>query len=240
MTEAWRDLAERVARLPWSALSEALETRGIAQSEPLLDADECRHLVELAQQPSLFRSHVDMAQHGYGRGSYSYFADPLPLPVEQLRRELYSHLQPLANGLLERLGNAHRYPPSLEQYRELCARAGQTKPTPLLLRYGRGDYNRLHRDLYGELRFPLQVAVMLSRPGVDYEGGEMLFVEQRPRQQARGHAIIAPQGGLVIFPVSERPIQGKRGFVRVSMRHGVSEVRSGQRYVLGVIFHDAQ
>ena len=232
-------LRSRIAGLPWSALQQELDERGLAHSPALLTPQECRALIALDADPGNFRSRIEMEKHGYGKGSYGYFAEPLPATVALLRRELYERLQPMANRMMQQLGRPLRYPDSLDDYRALCASAGQTRPTPLLLRYGPGDFNRLHRDLYGELLFPLQVAVALSEPGSDYQGGEMLFVEQRARQQARGEALLPERGSLVIFPVFERPAPGKHGLVKMTMRHGVSPVRGGQRYVLGVIFHDA-
>ncbi len=181
-----------------------------------------------------------MARHRFGEGDYAYFAEPLPPLVAALRTAFYRRLAALANRMAEQLGREVRYPPTLAAYRRRCRAAGQSKPTPLLLHYRAGGYNRLHRDLYGPLTFPLQAAVMLSRPGTDYEGGEFLLVENLPRQQSRGEAIRAERGEVVIFPVFERPVAGKRGTLRAAMRHGMSRLHRGERYVLGIIFHDAE
>jgi uncharacterized protein len=180
-----------------------------------------------------------MAKHGFGRGEYKYFADPLPELVGALRRDLYPRLAPIANRWNEAMGVAVRYPADHEAYRARCREAGQTKPTPLLLRYGPGDYNCLHQDIYGELLFPLQIAILLSEPGRDFAGGEFVLTEQRPRMQSRAEVVNLKQGDGVIFAVRERPAQGARGAYRVVMRHGVSRLRSGERFTLGIIFHDA-
>ncbi len=181
-----------------------------------------------------------MARYNFGQGEYSYFAYPLPALVSQLRTHLYTHLAPIANRMMDRLNRAQRYPATLAAFQKECRRQGQTQPTPLLLRYHRGDFNCLHRDLYGPTLFPLQAMVMLSRKGQEFEGGEFVLVENRPRQQARVVAFNPDLGDLIIFPVHERPVQGKRAYIRASMRHGVSPVKTGQRYVLGVIFHEAK
>ncbi len=181
-----------------------------------------------------------MARYYFGQGEYSYFTYPLPALVSHLRTSLYTRLAPIANRMMERMNRSYRYPPTLAALRRECHRQGQTKPTPLLLRYHRGDYNCLHRDLYGPTFFPLQAMVMLSQKGQEFEGGEFVLVENRPRQQASVTAFTPDLGDLIIFPVHERPIPGKRGYLRASMRHGVSPLRTGQRYVLGIIFHDAK
>jgi hypothetical protein len=186
-----------------------------------------------------FRSRIVMRRHAFGEGEYQYFAHPLPALVAGLRRLTYPHLVGIANRWQEALGLAQRYPESLEAYLEACHAAGQTRPTPLLLKYGPGDYNRLHQDLYGALNFPLQMAILLSAPGRDFEGGEFVLAEQRPRTQLRAEVVPLGQGEAVIFAVNFRPAQGSRGFYRLSMRHGVSRVRAGSRYTLGIIFHDA-
>ena len=205
----------------------------------LLDAAACRSLAALWAAPGPFRSHVVMQRHGYGQGDYRYFAYPLPEPVEALRQALYPALAAVANRWNEALGVADRYPPALAEWLAHCHANGQPRPTPLLLRYGPGDYNCLHRDLYGPLVFPLQVAVLLSEPGRDFEGGEFMLVEQRPRRQSRGTVVSLRQGDAVAFAVNQRPAQGSRGVHRTAMRHGVSTVRSGERFTLGLIFHDA-
>jgi hypothetical protein len=233
-------VAERLARLEWDALEHALIEQGHARTGPLLGERECADLAALYGDDRRFRSRIDMARHAFGRGSYSYFAEPLPPLVGALRPELYAHLAPVANRMMTALGRPLRFPSAFETFRQRCHRAGQRRPTPLLLRYGPGDYNCLHRDLYGELAFPLQATALLSRPGVDFEGGEFLLVETRPRQQSRGVAVTLEQGELVVFPVDERPAPGRRGLRRVSMRHGVSPVHRGVRHALGIIFHDAR
>lgn len=232
-------LRKRIRALDWPAIETAIAERGYARTRPVLTAATCRTLAALYPDDSRFRSRIDMARYRFGAGDYGYFAEPLPAVVAALRGALYQHLAPIANRMTAELGAEPRYPKSLEAYRRRCREAGQTKPTPLLLRYTAGGYNCLHRDLYGELLFPLQATIMLSRRGVDYEGGEFLLVENRPRQQSRGEAIAAEQGEMLIFPVYERPVEGKRGMLRAAMRHGVSRIHAGERYALGIIFHDA-
>lgn len=219
--------------------SRALDERGFALLPGLLTPPECRALATLYDEDAPFRSRVVMQRHGFGSGEYRYFAYPLPPLVEALRRALYPHLAPVANAWAERLGRTERYPATLDEQLARCRAAGQTRPTPLLLRYGAGDYNRLHQDLYGELVFPLQATVLLSEPGADFEGGELLLVEQKPRMQSRGEVVPLRQGDGVVFAVDERPAAGLRGFHRVRMRHGVATLRAGRRFTLGVIFHDA-
>jgi hypothetical protein len=206
----------------------------------MLTAAERGALVRLYDDEALFRSRVVMERHRFGAGEYKYFSRPLPPLVESLRERLYPPLAAIADRWMEALGSAQRFPPTLVGFLAACAKAGQKQPTPLLLRYQAGGYNCLHQDLYGDVAFPLQVAVMLSRPGRDYTGGEFLLVEQRPRAQSAGEAIRAGQGELVVFPNRLRPVRGSRGFHRVNVRHGVSRVRSGQRMTLGLIFHDAR
>jgi hypothetical protein len=227
------------ARLPWPALTEALDARGFATVPGLLDARACGELAALYDQPARFRSRVVMARHGYGRGEYQYFDHPLPAAVAGLRTSLYPPLVPLANLWAERLRQERRYPETLEALAAQCRALGQSRPTPLLLKYGRDDYNCLHQDLYGELAFPMQVAVLLSRPGEDFTGGEFVLTEQRPRRQSRAEVVPLQQGDAVIFAVHHRPAMGTRGYHRVNLRHGVSTVRQGARYTLGIIFHDA-
>ena len=219
--------------------SETLASCGFAVARNLIGAEECRALAGLWPETDRFRSHVVMQRHGYGQGEYRYFAYPLPAPVERLRQALYPHLASVANRWNEALGKTERFPPTLKGWLKRCHDGGQTRPTPLLLRYGRGDYNCLHRDLYGDLVFPLQAAILLSEPGRDFEGGEFMLVEQRPRMQSRGEVVPLRQGDAVIFAVNERPVQGTRGWYRTAMRHGVSSLRSGERFTLGIIFHDA-
>jgi len=206
----------------------------------LLTPTECDDLVGLYADDGRFRKRIDMEGHVYGRGDYAYFARPLPRLVEQLRASLYRHLAPIANRWAEALGRDERYPPGHRAFLARCHAAGQERPTPLLLHYQKGGYNRLHQDRYGEVFFPLQAAVLLSRRGRDFEGGELLLVEQRPRAQSRGVVVSSEQGDLVIFPSGDRPAPGKRGTLRLTTRHGVSTLHEGERYVLGIILHDAK
>lgn len=205
----------------------------------LLKPETCAAIIALYEVDEKFRSRVVMAQHGFGRGEYKYFSYPLPDPVARLRGALYPPLAHLANTWAVALGEERRFPDTLEKYTAQCHAAGQTRPTPLLLRYGPDDYNCLHQDLYGPMVFPFQVAILLNEPGRDFIGGEFLLVEQRPRMQSRPEVVALRQGDGVIFPVHHRPVQGKRGLYRTVMRHGVSRLRSGQRHTLGIIFHDA-
>ncbi|MDP6704925.1 MAG: 2OG-Fe(II) oxygenase [Alphaproteobacteria bacterium] len=229
----------RIDALPWAEMGTQLAERGYARAGPLLTPTECQALVRLFGDDRRFRSTVEMARHRFGEGRYRYFAYPLPRLVGDLRRQLYPRLVPIANAMMAEMRRPHRYPGRLEEFLSDCRAAGQCRPTPLLLGYEAGGYNRLHRDLYGELLFPLQAVLCLSRPGRDFEGGEFLLVEQSPRMQARAEAIRPGQGEIVVFPTAERPVAGKRGFHRAQMRHGVSRVQSGHRHTLGIIFHDA-
>jgi len=223
----------------WSSLAGSLDEAGFAVQAEVLTPGECEALSTLYDDDRHFRSTVVMARHGFGEGAYKYFDDPLPKLVAVLREKVYARLVPIANGWTEKLGQDHRYPPTLAAFRKMCHAAGQTKPTPLLLRYGPGGYNRLHRDLYSDLAFPIQMAVLLSDPRA-FEGGEFMLVENRPRMQARGEVVCLSQGDAVLFAVDQRPVQGARGYYRASMRHGVSRLRAGRRHTLGVIFHDAK
>ncbi len=220
-------------------LGEALDRDGYAVLPGLLDPEQCRALAALYDDRAAFRSRVVMARHGFGEGEYKYLAYKLPPVVEELRQALYPMVAPIANRWQHQLGLTTRFPDSLDAYLKICHAAGQTRPTPLILKYGPGDYNCLHQDLYGELVFPLQATVLLSRPGEDFTGGEFLLVEQRPRRQSKGEVVPLSQGDAVVFPVNHRPVAGTRGYYRVTMRHGVSRLRSGSRLTLGVIFHDA-
>jgi hypothetical protein len=235
-------IAARVAVLDWPAIAAAVDTQGCALTGPLLllTPDECRSLAESYATDALFRSRVIMARHGFGRGEYRYFADPLPDSVLALRTALYPHLAVIANRWNAAMGIAIRYPRDHPSFLARCHKAGQTRPTPLLLQYGPGDYNCLHQDIYGEHVFPLQATILLSRPGADFEGGEFVLTEQRPRMQSRAEVVPLRQGEAVIFPVHHRPVQGTRGVYRVNMRHGVSRLRAGRRHTLGIIFHDAK
>jgi hypothetical protein len=207
---------------------------------PLLNANECAALAARYPQDGLFRSRVIMARHGFGRGEYKYFSYPLPELIQELRSSLYPALAEVANRWNEAMDIAVRFPAVHEDYLKRCHKAGQGRPTPLLLQYGPGDYNCLHQDLYGEHAFPLQATVLLSDPGKDFSGGEFVLTEQRPRMQSRAEVVPLRQGEAVIFPVHHRPVQGTRGVYRVNMRHGVSRIREGRRHTLGVIFHDAK
>jgi hypothetical protein len=223
-----------------AACAEQLCEQGYAVTGPLLSADECRALRAGYAEEHAFRKTVVMARHGFGRGEYRYYCDPLPPQVAALRDALYRKLAPIANRWWERLGKRERFPAELPDYLARCHDNGQGLPTPLLLRYGPGDYNCLHQDLYGELWFPLQAALLLDEPGRDFEGGEFVLVEQRPRMQSRPIVVPLRRGECVLFACNERPRAGVRGYHRSMMRHGVSELRSGERYTLGVIFHDAR
>jgi uncharacterized protein len=232
-------ISERLARLDWRRIAESLDERGWATTPPLLGPAECSALIALWADERRFRTRVDMARYRFGEGEYRYFAAPLPPLVAALRRHLYGRLAPIANRWMETLGEADRYPPALAEFLARCAAHGQTRPTPLLLHYTAGGYNCLHQDLYGAVAFPLQLTCVLSRRGVDYNGGELLLVEQRPRAQSRGEVIVLERGEAVIFPTRHRPVAGARGHYRATVRHGVSRVTAGERMSRGVIFHDA-
>jgi len=225
--------------IDWTAAAEALDTNGWAVLPRLLDPTACDRLAALYDAPEHFRSHVIMARHGFGRGEYRYFAYPLPDPVQDLRTRLYPPLAGIANRWHARMGLERRFPAAHADWLAECHVAGQTRPTPLLLRYGPGDYNCLHQDLYGAHVFPLQVAALLSEPGRDFAGGELVLTEQRPRMQSRAAVVPLAQGDAVVFAVNQRPVRGSKGDYRVTMRHGVSAVHIGKRHTLGIIFHDA-
>jgi uncharacterized protein len=222
------------------SIAEQLDAQGWALLEGLLSPAECAAIAGHYGDDRHFRSQVIMARHGFGRGEYKYFRYPLPPTVERLRTELYPRLAPIANRWNEAMGIDVRYPAVHEEFIARCHAAGQTRPTPLLLQYGDGDFNALHQDLYGELAFPLQVAILLCEPQRDFTGGEFVLVEQRPRMQSRAEVVPLGRGDAVVFAVHHRPVRGTRGVYRVNMRHGVSRLRSGRRYTLGVIFHDAK
>lgn len=230
----------RVGRYDWAALTADLDRQGCAVLEGLLSPEECRALAALYPQETHFRSHVHMARHGFGKGEYRYFAYPLPQLVGDLRTALYPRLVPLANDWNARMGVDRRYPARHADFLAECHAAGQRRPTPLLLQYVPGDFNCLHQDLYGDLAFPLQVAILLSQPEADFTGGEFVLTEQRPRMQSRVEVVPLRQGDAVAFAVHNRPVQGTRGSYRVNLRHGVSRLRSGQRHTVGIIFHDAK
>ena len=232
-------LAARIAALDWPAIGESLDARGYATLPALLSAEACRGLVSMYDERARFRSRIVMERHAFGQGEYKYFAYPLPPLVAAMRERLYPYLAPIANRWSGRLGEEARAPPTLKGYLRRCHAAGQTRPTPLLLKYETGGYNCLHQDLYGALAFPLQITFLLSAPGRDFSGGEFLLVEQRPRAQSKGEVVPLGQGEAVVFAVNHRPVAGKRGFYRATLRHGVSRLRAGRRLALGIIFHDA-
>lgn len=228
-----------IDRLDWDALGAELNGRGAVVTPPLLDEAACERLRSAYADYARFRSTIVMARHGFGRGEYRYFSYPLPDVVSELRTALYARLAPIANGWEEMLGRAARFPATHAEFLETCHAAGQVRPTPLLLKYGEGDYNCLHQDLYGEHVFPLQAAFLLSKQGEDFTGGEFVLTEQRPRMQSRVEVAALEQGQAVIFAVNERPVRGTKGVYRVKMRHGVSRLRSGSRFTMGIILHDA-
>jgi len=234
-----QDVPDRVNALDWSAIGAELDLRGCTTIGPLLTPAECAALSSAYEDDAQFRSRVVMARHGFGSGEYKYFANPLPPLVAALRKALYPKLVETANRWQTALGGGDTYPTQHAEFVKRCHDAGQRKPTPLLLKYGEGDYNCLHQDLYGSLAFPLQAAFLLSRPERDFIGGEFLLTEQRPRMQSRGEVVSLRQGEGVIFAVNQRPVIGKRGVYRVTMRHGVSRLKSGNRFTMGIIFHDA-
>lgn len=231
-------LAARIDALPWSRLVDRLDSQGFATTGPLLSVEECAALTALYDDPAPWRNRVVMARHGFGQGEYRYFRYPLPAAVQCLREKIYPQLAPLANRWQQPTGQAEKFPAAHADYIAACHAAGQSRPTPLLLRYGPGDYNRLHQDLYGEMVFPLQLTLLLSDPS-EFSGGEFVLVENKPRSQSRAEVVRLAQGEAVIFAVNQRPVQGTRGSYRVAMRHGVSTLHSGSRHTLGVIFHDA-
>ena len=235
-----RDEIDHAANLDWDRVAGDLDAYGCATIGPLLSAPECQALIASYADDAPFRSRVVMARHGFGKGEYKYFAYPLPDLVDELRSAFYPPLARIANRWNAALGIDQRFPDRLDTFLARCRKAGQGKPTPLLLSYRAGDYNCLHQDLYGEHVFPLQLAFLLSEPGRDFEGGEFLLTEQRPRMQSRAEVVPLTRGMGVIFPVHHLPVQGSRGIYRVNLRHGVSRLRSGHRHTLGIIFHDAR
>ncbi|MFJ4246785.1 hypothetical protein SAMN04488483_0994 [Pseudomonas helmanticensis] len=229
----------RLDTLDWADLEQQLDEHGCAVIRALLSSESCDRLSALYPQTEPFRAQVIMARHGFGRGEYKYFRYPLPATVERLRTALYPRLAPLANRWYQRMNLPIEFPPTHAEFLQRCHAAGQLRPTPLLLQYGPQDYNCLHQDLYGESVFPLQVAILLSEPGLDFTGGEFVLTEQRPRMQTRPQVLDLKKGDALIFAVNQRPVKGTRGDYRVTMRHGVSRLHSGKRHTLGIIFHDA-
>jgi hypothetical protein len=232
-------IADRLARLDWADIGAALDERGFARTPALLTPSECGGLRDIYTDDTRFRSRVEMARYRFGMGEYKYFSEPLPPIVREMRERTYPPLAAIANRWEAAVKSRIRHPADLAGLLAICARRGQRKPTPLLLRYEAGGYNCLHQDIYGDVVFPIQLTVLLSEPGEDFEGGEFLLVEQRPRAQSRGSVARLEQGEAVIFPTRYRPVAGSRGYYRTNMRHGVSRVLSGERYTLGVIFHNA-
>jgi uncharacterized protein len=231
-------LENRVSSLPWLELQSVLDDRGFVQTPTVLSGQECSKLAKL-YEAGRFRSTIVMARHRFGEGEYKYFANPLPDEVARLRAAFYSPLAEVANHWAQQLGEAIRYPETLELFLRRCHLAGQRRPTPLMLRYTRGDWNALHQDLYGEVAFPFQIVTVLDRPGLDFEGGQFVLLEQRPRAQSRAHVLELRRGAFLIFTTRQRPVQGSRGYYRAAMRHGVSTLTAGRRTTLGIIFHDA-
>jgi uncharacterized protein len=233
-------IRDRVDALDWAELRERLDREGHAITPQLLDGDETEELSDLFDG-GRFRSTIDMARHRFGDGRYRYFDHPLPSAIADLRSSLYRHLAPIANDWSQLLrGESRTFPLEHDELLEQCREAGQERPTPLILRYGEGDWNALHQDLYGDVYFPFQILTVLSEPGVDFEGGEFVLMEQRPRAQSRAHVLKPPRGAFVIFPTRQRPNRGRNGYHRVGMRHGVGTVTRGRRTALGVIFHDSR
>jgi uncharacterized protein len=233
-------ISQRVASLDWATLRESLQQYGYALTPALLTPSECTALVNLYPSEKAFRSHIIMSRYRFGRGDYKYFDYPLPAIVQQLREHSYPHLVPLANEWNQALGLSDVFPERHSSFLDTCANHGQTRATPLLLHYENGDFNCLHQDVYGAVAFPLQLTCFLSQPGADYEGGEFVIVEQQPRAQSKAEVITAQQGQILIFATRYRPVKGSRGFYRASLRHGVSRLKRGVRFTLGVIYHDSQ
>jgi hypothetical protein len=223
----------------WGRIETDLHANGYAMARGAFSAERCAEVRDWYAQSELYRSKVVMARHGFGQGEYQYFAYPLPRLIDDMRYTLYERLAPIANAWAEQMGSAARYAGDLDAFLSHCHAEGQRRPTPLLLKYGTGDYNRLHQDLYGGVQFPIQAAVLLSAPGRDFDGGEFVLTETAPRRQTRAEVVPIGQGDMVVFAVNYRPVKSAKGFSRVAMRHGVSTVRSGERYTLGVILHDA-
>jgi hypothetical protein len=238
-TQLATDAGTRVDTQDWSTLTREMNDYGCALTGPIVSPEDCARLAALYDEPAHFRSTINMERYRFGRGEYRYFARPFPAIIDRLRHTFYPHLVAIARDWAEKLGNDAPWPDTLAAWLDRCHAAGQTKPTSILLRYREGDWNALHRDLYGDMVFPLQVVIGLNEPGVDYTGGEFMMLEQRPRAQSRGIARTLEQGHGLIFTTLERPVDSKRGWAKGPMRHGVNEVRSGMRHTLGLVFHDA-
>jgi uncharacterized protein len=232
-------VSTRVETVDWEALDRRMDEDGFARLPALLTPTQCAEVRDTYSHDHLFRSRIDMARHRFGEGEYKYFDYPLPAPVQQLREQLYPRLAPIANRWAEALGDSARFPAELGAFLDQCHRCGQRRATPLILKYEAGGYNTMHQDVYGELTFPLQVVLGLSRPDEDYVGGELILLEQRPRAQSRASAVVVGQGEGVVFTTRHKPAVGARGHYRTTLRHGVSRIEAGQRFTLGVIFHDA-
>jgi hypothetical protein len=230
----------KLDEINWNKVADELHSHGYAVTEPILTVAECMALIKGYSNDCLFRSRIQMEKYRFGAGEYKYFKYPLPEVIENLREHIYPKIVPVANSWLHSLNLKRQYPEKLSEFLEECHRGGQKRPTPLMLSYKKDDYNCLHQDLYGELFFPIQGTCMLSNPDSDFTGGEFLLIEQRPRAQSAGYVVSIPQGGFVFFATSFRPVQGSRGYYRVTMRHGVSKIQSGSRFTLGIIFHDAK
>jgi uncharacterized protein len=233
---AW---AERVVRADWERITAEVNAHGCALTPQLMTPDECEAVAKLYDDDRYFRSTIDMVRYRFGEGEYKYFRRPFPEPIEPLKQALYPRLLPIARDWHRKLGRPALWPTTLDEWLAMCHAAGQVKPTPILLRYEQNGWNALHRDLYGDLVFPLQVVINLSNPGVDHTGGEFLLLEQRPRAQSRGTATLIPQGHGLVFTTRDRPVRSQRGWSAAPVRHGVSVIRSGQRSTLGLVFHDA-
>ncbi|WP_432475151.1 2OG-Fe(II) oxygenase [Brucella anthropi] len=232
--------ADNISAYDWQKIGAELDEFGATILRNIISPQNCRELVAGYHNMAAFRTVISMRKHGFGRGEYKYYANPIPALIWNLRQTLYPQLAPIANRWSERLGSDVRFPLTHDEFLDRCHAAGQTRPTPLILQYVEGDYNCLHQDIYGDIAFPLQVAILLSEPEKDFTGGEFVLTEQRPRMQSRAEVVPLRQGDGVVFAVNDRPMQGTRGDYRVKMRHGVSRIRSGQRHTLGIIFHDSR
>jgi hypothetical protein len=233
------DLQQRIVQTDWAEATESLNDKGFASIPKMLSADECNALIANYGDDTRYRKTIQMENHGYGMGQYKYYSYPLPATVQQLRELVYPNIAPVANNWMKALGIEKTFPGALNELTEQCHQHGQNRPTPLILKYGKGGYNAMHQDLYGEIFFPMQLVVCLNEPGTDFEGGEFVLVEQRPRMQSKAMVLNPGKGDMLIFTTNFRPVRGTKGYYRVNMRHGVSELSSGGRHTLGVIFHDA-